>query len=207
MSMHNSKSRIGFVGFGAVGLLLGILIILAIRFITYNPPTVHYHANFAVFINGQREQFKSPQYYQEVNVCALRGATPLSRVHMHDEINNVVHIHAEAVTWGEFFQNIGWSIGQNFIASPDKVNVGDDTSQVNIVLNGHNQTGLTNIASTVIKDKDQLLVSYGDISTDILTQEFKSVGNTAARYDTEKDSMACSGAEGPTTHARLSHLF
>jgi hypothetical protein len=195
------------IGFGVLGAIIGVLLLLVIRFATYNPPTVHYHANFAVFINGQREEFKSPQYYQEVNVCSLHGATPLSRVHMHDNINNVVHVHAEAVTWGEFFQNIGWSVGQSFLATPDKVYVADDTNQVNVVLNGHDQTGLTNIASTVIHDKDQLLVSYGDISASTLKQESKAVGNTAAKYDTEKDSSACSGSEGPTTHDRLTHLF
>jgi hypothetical protein len=187
--------------------VLGIVIILAIRFATYNPPTVHYHANFAVFINGQQELFKSPQYYQEVNICSLHGATPLARAHMHDQINNVIHVHAEAVTWGEFFQNIGWSVGINFIATPDKVYVGDETNQVNIMLNGHDQTGLTSIASSVIHDKDQLLISYGSIPSETLKQEFKSVGNTAAKYDSEKDSSACSGSEGPTMHDRFTHLF
>ncbi len=195
------------VGIGIGGVVLGVLIVLVIRFATYNPPTVHYHANFAVFINGQREEFKSPQYYQEVNICSLHGATPISRAHMHDKVNNVVHVHAEAVTWGEFFQNIGWGIGMTYLSTPDKVYVADGTSQVNIILNGHDLTGLSNIASTVIHDKDQLLVSYGNESSATLKQQFKSVGNTAAKYDSEKDSSACSGSEGPTLHDRLTHLF
>jgi hypothetical protein len=189
------------------GVVLGVLALLVIRFATYNPPAVHYHANFAVYINGVREEFKGPQYYQEVNVCSLHGATPLSRVHMHDEINNVVHVHAEAVTWGEFFQNIGWGIGANYLATPDAVYTASDDSPLNIVINDKNVSGITNIGQTVIKDKDQLLVSYGNESAADLATQFKTVGNTAAKYDVQKDSSACSGSEGLTTSDRLHHIF
>jgi hypothetical protein len=189
------------------GIVLGMLVLLVIRFATYNPPMVHYHANFAVFINGQREQFKGPQYYQEVNVCSLHGSTPLARVHMHDEINNVIHVHAEAVTWGEFFQNLGWGIGANYLATPDTAYLATGDDQLNLVLNGKNVTGITNIGQTVIRDKDQLLVSFGNQPDSQLTTQFKSVGNTAAKYDAEKDSSACSGSEAPTTKDRLGHLF
>lgn len=201
------KIAVRNIVFGLVGLLLGAGIILAIRFVTYAPPIVHYHANFAVYINGQHELFKSPQYYQEVSVCSLHGVTPLARVHMHDEVNNVVHVHDDAVTWGDFFQNLGWGIGANYLATPDTMYSADDTNKLNIMLNGKNLTGLTNIAQTVIHDKDQLLISYGNIANDSLVQEYKSVGNTAAHYDTTKDSSSCSGSEAPTTHDRLSHLF
>ncbi len=193
--------------FLAGGVVLGVLALMIIRFATYNPPAVHYHANFAVFINGQRQDFKGPQYYQEVNVCSLHGATPISRVHMHDEINNVVHVHAEAVTWGDFFQNLGWGIGSNYLATPDTVYTVDGDNQLNILINGKNVTGITNIGQTVIHDKDQLLVSFGNESDSALTQEFKSVGSTAAKYDAQKDTSACSGSEGPTISDRLHHLF
>ena len=52
--------------FVAVGcLLLGAAIILGIRFATYQVAAVHYHANFALYINGQHEVFKGPQYYSD----------------------------------------------------------------------------------------------------------------------------------------------
>ncbi len=187
--------------------MLGVVALLVVRFATYNPPQVHYHANFAVFINGQREAFKSPQYYQEVNICSLHGSTPLSRVHMHDQVNNVIHVHAEAVTWGEFFQNIGWGIGSNYLATPDMVYVANGDQQLNVVINGKNLTGITNIAQTVIHDRDQLLVSFGNESSAALKQQFTAVGKTAAKYDTQKDTSACSGSEGPTISDRLHHLF
>jgi hypothetical protein len=195
-----------------IGLFVGALLILGIRFVNYKPDTskdVHYHANFAVFINGQREEFKGPQYYQEVAVCSLHGATPLARVHLHDNINNVIHVHAAAVTWADFFTNLGWGIGQNYIASPDQTYTADDANKLNLVLNGKNVTNVTNIAQQVIKDKDRLLVSYGAIDDTTLQQEFKAVGNNASYYDTHADPAACSGAESqsPTVSDRLHHLF
>lgn len=125
----------------AGGLLLGVVVLLAIRFVTYNPPSVHYHANFAVYIDGQRELFKGPQYYQEVAACTLTDSIslPQQRAHMHDNINSVVHVHDHAVTWGQFFENLGWYIGPNFIETADGTLYGE---------NGQNKLILLSMAKT-----------------------------------------------------------
>src|SRR5665647_713896 len=98
-----------FVG----GLLLGALTILTVRFVTYQPVSVHYHANFALYLNGQREAFKGQQYYQEVTTCSSTGgiAVPQQRAHMHDNANGLVHVEDHVVTWGQFFENLGWYVG------------------------------------------------------------------------------------------------
>src|SRR4051794_34250581 len=94
------------------GAILGALVLLGIRFFSYSPEHVHYHANFAVYLNGAREEFKGSQYYQEVNVCSADGniSLPQQRTHMHENINSVIHVHDHAVTWGQFFNNLGWSV-------------------------------------------------------------------------------------------------
>ncbi len=95
------RSRWFWLTVGALcGLLAGAVLILAIRYVSYHPQTVHYHANFAVYIGGQREQFKDSQYYEEVKLCALHGTTPQARVHLHDQQSGVIHVHDDAVTWG-----------------------------------------------------------------------------------------------------------
>src|SRR5215469_16416653 len=104
--------------FIAVGcLLLGAALVLGIRFFTYKPQSVHYHANFALYVNGQREEFKGAMYYSEVQMCtsAETAMTPVERAHMHDNVNNVVHVEDHAVTWGQFFANLGWYMGPNFL--------------------------------------------------------------------------------------------
>src|ERR1700712_2988322 len=70
------------------GLVLASLVLLGIRFATYSLPSTHYHANFALYINGQREEFKAAHYYEEIAACTAAGPIqPAERAHMHDEIN------------------------------------------------------------------------------------------------------------------------
>ncbi|HSX15965.1 MAG TPA: hypothetical protein VLF40_04195 [Candidatus Saccharimonadales bacterium] len=193
------------------GLVLGALIVLAIRFATYTaPPQTHYHANFAVYLNGQREQFKDPSYYVDEAACDETGKIqPLERAHIHDNINSVIHVHDDGVTWGQFFENLGWYVGPDFVQTRSgTLYKADDTNKLHIVLNNDDLTGLGAITDRVIGDRDRLLVSYGDISDSQLQTEFKSVPSTAKHYDETKDPASCgAGAENVTTSDRLHHLF
>ena len=193
----------------AAGLLLGAVIILAIRFFTYAPPQTHYHANFAVYINGQREQFKDPFYYQEISACTVNGPIqPAQRAHMHDNINSVIHVHDEGVTWGQFFENLNWYVGADFIQTRSgTLYKAGDTAKLHVILNGQDYTGLAPITNQVIGDEDRLLVSFGDISQPTLDSEYKSVPATAHHYDITQDPASCAGSEKVTTSDRFKHLF
>ncbi len=193
-----------------IGVVVGALVILGIRFATYNVKTTHYHANFAVYLNGKREEFKGPQYYQEIAACTVHGAIqPAQRAHMHDNINSVIHVHDDGVTWSQFFDNLGWSIGPNFIQTDDqKMYIENGDNKLNIELNGQNLTDLTSIANQVIKDRDRMLISYGNISDKTLATEYNSVPTTAKHYDETPDPASCSGQmEKVSISDRLHHLF
>ncbi|MDB5164570.1 MAG: hypothetical protein JWL89_196 [Candidatus Saccharibacteria bacterium] len=193
-----------------VGLVLGALIVLGIRYATYKPDQVHYHANFAVYMDEKRFEFKGPQYYQEVAICsATTGITiPQQRAHMHDDINSLIHVHDHAVTWGQFFENLGWIVGPDFIRTDDGTAYSaDSVKKLHVVVNGQDYTDLTPITNTVIKDRDRLLLSFGDITDTTLQQEFKSVPSTAEHYDNAKDPASCAGTEKVTPSVRLHHLF
>jgi len=211
--MDVMRLNLGFVRnkwflFGA-GIVLGVLALLVIRFATYSPPRVHYHANFAVYINGEREEFKGTQYYQEVAVCTTSGITlPQQRAHMHDNINGVIHVHDHAVTWGQFFENLGWYVGPDFIETADGTmykNTGG--SVLHVMINGQDYTGLTPLTNMVIKDQSRVLVSYGDVNDSQLQQEYGSVPSTAKHYDEANDPASCAGSEKVTISDRLHHLF
>ena len=192
------------------GAVIGALIILGIRFFTYKPVQVHYHANFAVYINGQREEFKGAQYYQEVAICSSTNniTIPQQRAHMHDNVNSVVHVHDHAVTWGQFFENLGWYVGPNFIETADgTMYLENGNNLLHVIINGQDYTDLSPITNMLIKDRSRLLVSFGDIDSTTLQKEFNSVPSTAAHYDTSKDPASCSGSETITTSDRLHHLF
>lgn len=202
-----TKSR-WFIGTSA--LILGAAIVLGVRFFTYKPDTTHYHANFALYINGQREQFKGPQYYEESTMCSEDTTmTPEGRAHMHDNVNDVVHVEDHADTWGQFFTNLGWNMGPDFIESPDGTMYQTSVNnQLHLTLNGQDYTGLGGVQNTVIRDQDKLLVSFGDESSAILQQEYKAIPSTAHHYDVTQDPASCMGGHAAVSmYDRLTHLF
>ena len=92
--------------------LLGALFVFSLRFILVEKVSTHYHANFAVYVNGEREKFDDPSFYEEVSSCSVLHANPKAMVHMHDNVSHVVHVHDDASTWGLFFQNLSFGVSR-----------------------------------------------------------------------------------------------
>jgi hypothetical protein len=192
-----------------LGLIIGAVAVLSLRFFSYKVDGIHYHANFGLYINGQKEDFKNPLYYSETGMCTLsKVMTPATRAHMHDNIDDVIHVEDHAVTWGNFFTGLGWYMGPNFIVSSDGTMYSEASgNKLNLVLNNQNYTDLGGLANTVIKDKDRLLVSYGPADETRLKQQYQTVPSNAAQYDVAKDPKSCSGHDSPTMHDRFTHMF
>lgn len=187
--------------------VLGALVVMGIRFATYQiEEQVHYHANFALYINGLREQFKDNFYYTEsAESCSEQEEmTPKERAHMHGNVNDVVHVEDQAVTWGNFFQNLGWTVDSEAIITPTQVIAGDATNKVSFILNGEK---IDNVINRVIKDQDRLLVDYGTTTSDILQKEYQAIPATAQKYDNTQDPATCSGHKGTTMRDRMQHMF
>lgn len=187
------------------GFLVAALLILGIRFFTYKPESTHYHANFALYINGQREEFKDPSNYESIGAtCDLHEEmTPPERVHMHDNVNDVVHVHDHAVTWGQFFLNLGWLVDAKVIETRDQMLLLDNDHKITFILNSE---VVDNISNRVIGDQDKLLIDYGS-ALDSAKQEYSAITNKAAKYDNSKDPKSCGSAAAPTFSDRLRHLF
>lgn len=191
------------------GLILGAAIVLGIRVTIYKVDEIHYHANFALYINGQKEEFNGLQYYTEVEMCTDKNViVPSQRAHMHDNVNNVVHVEDHAVTWGDFFSNLGWTLGSTAIISPDGTVYSENSdNKLHFVINGQDYTGLGGIDTRVIKDQDKLLVSFGSLDNITQMQEYKAIPSTAQKYDITKDLKSCSGHGTASMHDRLTHMF
>jgi hypothetical protein len=194
---------------GIIGLVLGVIVILVIRFATYTTPAhPHYHANFAVYVDGAREQFKGLGYYEETaaEMCSLSPVdTAKERAHMHDNVSDVVHVEDHLVTWGNFMQNLGWGLGSDYIKTKDTMLVNGDAGKLSFILNGQK---VDSISDQIIQDKDKLLISYGTADSALLQQQYTSVPSTAATYDASKDPASCgAGRTQVTVLDRLQHLF
>lgn len=190
--------------------VVGVLLILVIRFASYQTEeAVHYHANFAVYVNGQREQFVGPRYYEEsaASSCDTEGhdEDPAGRMHMHGNVNDTVHVHDHLVTWGHFFQSIGWAFDKDYAKTASQVLLADGQNKVTFILNGQPVEDISNL---IIESEDRLLINYGNTSQDQLDEYYKSVASTAGKYNTSSDPASCgAGQTNPTFSDRLKNLF
>lgn len=187
-----------------IGILLGALLTTAIRFALVKDNAVHYHANFSLYINGQKDEFKSFTFYEEVASCDVHSAdNPKVRTHMHDNKPGLVHVHDDGVTWGNFFENLGYTLGNNLIKTNNGVYItGDDGNKLTFILNGE-QTD--SIANKAIGNEDRLLINYGKDNDQTLQNRYKDVPSTAHEANITKDPAACAGGHELTFWNRLKH--
>jgi hypothetical protein len=186
------------------GILLGLLLFGGLRAAMIKDDSTHYHANFGLFINGQRDKFDSFTFYEEVQSCADAGANPRQRVHMHDNVNNIVHVHDENVTWGAFFANLGYGLTDDALQTDDDAFVdGQNDRQLHFILNGED---VDSVANRVVGNEDVLLVSYGPKNVD-LDLEYNQIRKDAAEYNSTPDPAACAGQESLDFSTRIKRAF
>lgn len=186
-----------------VSFIAGVLALFAVRFIVYKPSEVHYHANFAVFVDGERLPFDRFSFYEEIEACGGSSVTsPKIRVHMHEQINHVAHVHDNGVTWGHFFANLGFTDGDTVFRTDAETYVESAAAEIHFVLNGEE---VDTTANRTIGDEDVLLVSIGQPSEDELQQQYSQIERDAHVYNENDDPSACSGNAERTTMERLKH--
>jgi hypothetical protein len=183
------------------GFLLGVFWLIALRYVTFEDKRVHYHGNFALYINGQRDDFKSSTFYEETQSCSADEIGPKQRVHLHDQKPHVAHVHDEGATWGHLFANLGYSLGNKSVQTDAGVFVdGEAGNELTFMLNGKKVEGA---ASEVIRSEDVLLISYGKDDAAALQVRYDQIERDAARYNQTTDPSACSGSKPITFTERL----
>lgn len=204
--MRENRVSRGSLSIGLVCLLLGGLVVATLHFLTFKDTNVHYHANFALYVNGQRDEFRNFSFYEEVQACSADDKSdPKARVHMHDQNNGLIHVHASGVTWEQFFANLGYTLGDNVLTTGNGVHVdGQDGNKLSFILNGR---GETFIANRVIRSEDRLLINYGQDSEQTLQQRYSHVPADAHKANTEHDPATCSGSQELTPWLRLKKAF
>ncbi len=181
-------------------MLLGAVWFVLVRAVLIDASGPHYHANFHVYVDGEREQFAENIFYEEVSSCGSSDNDPLARVHMHDLINDVVHVHDASSTWGNFFENIGFTLGNNVLYARTETNVDGQGGRLTFILNGEE---VRSIANKTINSEDTLLVSFGSEDADELTQRYSQIVQSAAEYNEKADPSACSGSQSVNYFERI----
>ena len=124
---------------------------------------IHEHADFAVFIRGQRVDFNQPRFVTEEG----EETSPLA--HIHPPRFTVAHVHISKTTWGEFFELLG-------IQLKDPSLVGVTEAQTCLKLPGGdrlcsnaaerfqfmvNAVRVDGVSQTEIHDLDRVLIAFG----------------------------------------------
>lgn len=185
------------------GLGLGVLLFGLIRFMTLPTDVTHYHANFGVFINGKRMEFTAPQHYEEVASCSATEK-PQGRVHMHDNIGHVVHVHEKLMTWSNFFSIIGLSLTDKSFFDGQQAYIDGQDGRLKFVLNGK---PVLSLANEVIQSEDRLLITFGAADQQEAERQFAAIKADAAEYNKLSDPSACRGPEKDTVWTRLRKSF
>ncbi|MCX6731104.1 MAG: hypothetical protein NTZ55_04600 [Candidatus Roizmanbacteria bacterium] len=92
---------------------IGIAIVSIFIFLSF-PKQVeipHYHAGFLVYIDGQKQDYADTQYMY-LDSCTVIDKqknhtmeTP-DKVHLHNDVGDVAHVHDDTSTWALLFKNI-----------------------------------------------------------------------------------------------------
>ena len=177
-----------------------------LAFVPVEEPT-HYHANFALFVDGERVDLSGDEYMEEVGACKVSGTIlPTGRAHLHGNNPDVAHVHHEGVTWGHLLANLGFGIGDSYLVlDGGRMYTAGAGPTLKFILNGQPQFSIRN---ELIRSGDRLLISYGpEKEAEALRIQFPTVASTAEEFNGRPDPAGCSGAHEVTFWERVRHAF
>ncbi len=202
LSHIRNRSLTFWIAVGTV-FILGVFMAFALRFLLVNPPApTHYHANFALYVNGTRDEFKDFTFYEEVQACSATGsADPRTRVHLHNQKNSEVHVHDTAATWGHFFANLGYGLTNKVVQTSSGIYTGGvDGNSLTFILNGKQ---VSDIYNRTIADDDTLLINFGNEDAATIQKRYEQIPKTAEALDAGTDPAACAGSKSETLSQRF----
>lgn len=192
------------------GYVLAILGLFLLTLGCVNTPpsdgTVHLHADFAMFINGQKFNFTQEKYMTDENHILS------NIVHFHDMDGDIIHVHAPGVTLGMFFKSLGMKLEtvsngsgpQHIVFTDDQNHVydytrfgcyevqpgqsicadpGPDAQSWHLYVNGESIPEDVPIEDYVMKDLDQILLTNIAFNQDVQSQLDAVTDNACIQSD------------------------
>lgn len=192
-----------------IGIVLGVLGFGLIRFAALpEPHVVHYHANWAIFLEGSRLDLTDQRYMEDIARCKADPAMvePEDRVHMHEHNQDVVHVHHAGAAWGHLMANLGMALGDTYIILDDGREFRNgERGTLKFILNGQH---VASIQNQVIRSEDRLLISYGSEGVEaLLREQFSDVEADAREYNHRSDPASCSGSHGEPLLDKLKRAY
>jgi hypothetical protein len=174
------------------------LVLWAVLFLTgyvfsaseHIPP--HFHANFAMYVNGERVDFSWAEYSEDIAGCSITGEiSPKDRVHLHENNPDTIHVHASGVSWGHFFANNNFWFWENYLSlDSGEIYQNNDLAKMQYMINGKITKNPFNKA---IWSKDRLLINYWNLSEEELLELYETLSDNAGEYNAKYDPGSCGG--------------
>ena len=195
----NKKLAIAAMAIIAIALVAYQLFILNPQQIkpTENGTEYHVHADFAVFIRGQKLNFSAKEFMHE-ELCGKPGEpepmdlnTPEGRaeaMHLHDLNGNVLHVHNANATLPLFFQNMGFELTQDCIKTREAQYCNSQSETLKVYVNAGQIQDFLNYNP---EDLDKILVTFGSESQGLINAQYESITSQACIY-----SEKCSPPSG-----------
>lgn len=111
----------------------------------------HHHADFAVFVNGEKIDFSQRQYQ-------VRD----QRAHVEGGNGDVVHSHARGATFSYFIQTLGFDYNATYMKTPDNEYFENETHQVRMFVNRGDGWEEVEPRQFMFTGGDRILLVYGE---------------------------------------------
>jgi hypothetical protein len=133
---------------------------------------VHWHADFALYIRGERFDFNKPEFVSK------EGEEKNPWVHIHEPRYGVVHAHREQTTWDEFLTSLGFSLTDTSLTLPSGEKLETNaTEQLKFYVNG---VRIDTLMFQDILDLNQVLITYGsETDAEVLGGQWPAVTDEA----------------------------
>lgn len=175
-----------------------VVAVAAFAALTLNSPAqqeYHVHADFALYINGERFNFSQEKYMSTNN-------TLLSNfVHIHDLNGNVVHFHRQGIDLAFFFRSLGMRFNETCLKLDDgRQFCSGQQATLRFFVNGQENK---KFGSYIPSDLDKILITFGPPGENV-SQQLASISSDACIYSGKcpergvaPEELSC--AEGSTS--------
>lgn len=139
-----------------------------------SPEEVHVHSDFIVFIDGATYDFTEDKYQ------TTSAQQKHAHVHLHDNVGHIIHRHDHGVTLGDFFSSLDFTLTDECITTDTgETFCTDDANELVLYVDG---IPTTTIASHVNRERERLLLYYGDPNPDVFNELLEQVTDEACIY-------------------------
>jgi len=135
---------------------------------------VHVHAGFLFTVMGHKVDLTASKYQSSTESVKHKY------MHLHDNIDSMLHRHAEGITLGEFMRSIGITLQKDCVALDSGEEYCTNTENaLRLYVNGNVEEDPD---AYVIQEEDRLLLYYGDPASSDIPTFINEVSDEACMY-------------------------